>query len=67
MFHHCEHTALTEGQEVIIYNAIGRGKIGTAPGMIYMYEDAFMLPAPVLPRNPTMRPLKRYEIEITDP
>ena len=56
-----------EGQEVIIYFALGRGKIGSAPGMVYMYDDAFILPAPVLPRNPTTRPQKQYEIQIADP
>ena len=56
-----------EGQEVIIYNAIGRRQIGTTPGMVYMYEDAFMLPAPVQIDNGTMRPAKRYEIQITEP
>ena len=66
MFHHCEHSALVEGGEVIIYNAIGRRQIGTTPGMVYMYEDAFMLPAPIQIDNGTMRPAKRYEIQITE-
>jgi len=43
-YHSVHSPGLREKQEAILYYAIGRGKIGTDPGMLYLQKDSFIMP-----------------------
>ena len=66
MYQHCDHQQLVNGQDIIIYFATGRGPLGSVPGMLYMYNDAFILPNGTKPRAENIRPMKKQEILIRD-
>ena len=66
MHQHCDHQMLAEGQDIIIYYGTGRGPLGSLPGMLYMLNDAFILPNGSKPRAENMRPIKKQEISIKD-
>ena len=66
MYQHCDHQMLVEGQDLIIYYGTGRGPLGSMPGMLYMMNDAFILPNGSKPRAENMRPIKKQEISIRD-
>ena len=66
MYQHCDHQMLADGQDIIIYYGTGRGPLGSMPGMLYMLNDAFILPNGTKPRAENMRPIKKQEISIRD-
>ena len=63
---HCDHSALQDGKNIIIYYALGRGSKGSLAGMLYLLKDAFILPLRDEPRSSLMRRVKKEQVEIVD-
>ena len=44
MQHNADSSALRNFQEVVVYYGTGRGSIGTSKGMLYLLNDACIIP-----------------------